>query len=138
MLNDLLGKPDDCAELKTGSKNISHELRKVITRAIKSSNQSRHQIAGLMSDLLDIEITKSMLDSWTADSKDMHRFPAEYVPALCLAIGNTAPLQLLCIATQGQFIKTEDQMRLELGQIQAARMQLAEREKAIKQSLRGE
>jgi hypothetical protein len=137
-LDALFGSPSDTVELATGSKNVSCELRKVITRAIKVSGKSRHQIAGTMSDLLDIEITKSMLDSWTADSKEGHRFPAAYLPAFCLATDNTATLELLCMATQGRYIKTEDQLRLELGQIQAARLQLQEREREIKQNLRRE
>ena len=36
-----------------------------------------------------------MLDSWTAESKEMHRFPAIFLPAFCEATGQDDPLKLL-------------------------------------------
>jgi len=78
-----------------GSFNISDKLRRAVCKAIANSGLSRPQIAGEMGHLLDVEITKSMIDSWTAESKEGHRFPAEYIPALCRACGDIGPLQLM-------------------------------------------
>jgi hypothetical protein len=43
---------------------------------------SRYQVAAKMSELLDVDITKTMLDSWTAESKEQHRFPALFFARL--------------------------------------------------------
>jgi hypothetical protein len=48
-----------------------------------------------MSELLNQEISKYMLDTWTAESKEYHRFPAEYLPAFCATVGSVEPLQVL-------------------------------------------
>ena len=48
-----------------------------------------------MSELIGSEITKMMLDSWTAESKEAHRFPAIFLPAICEATGQTEPLRML-------------------------------------------
>ena len=45
--------------------------------------------------MLDTDITKSMLDSWTAISKEEHRFPAIFVPAFCEAVGCHEPVKML-------------------------------------------
>ena len=91
-----------------------------------------------MSELLDRDITKAMLDAWTADSKDGWRFPAEYIPAFCIASEDTTLLDLLCNECSCLCIKTEDQLRLELGQIAAQEIALRERKKTLQNSLKGE
>ena len=48
-----------------------------------------------MSELTETDITKTMLDSWTAESKEGHRFPAIFLPAFCEATGCSEPLKLL-------------------------------------------
>ncbi len=83
---------------KTGSLNLRQRLREELKRAIRESDLSRWEIAGQMSDLLDCEISKYMLDAWTAESKEGHRFPAEYLPAFCRVTGSRGPLALLAEA----------------------------------------
>lgn len=84
--------PDEIIE---GQLNISEKLRQLIKRAISRSGLSRHQIAGEMSHLLGTEISKTTIDSWTAESKSGHRIPAEYLPAFCRVTGDREPLRLL-------------------------------------------
>lgn len=38
---------------------------------------------------------KTMLDSWTAESKEGHRMPAIFVPAFCEAVKYNEPLKIL-------------------------------------------
>ena len=71
------------------------ETFETINHAIKQSSLSRWEIAGAMSAFVGVEITKFMLDSWTAESKDGHRFPAIYVPAFCRAAEDTASVRML-------------------------------------------
>ena len=78
-----------------GSFNIDTTFREVISEALKRCPRSRWEVAGRMSELTGQEITKSMLDSWTAESKEGHRFPAIFLPAFCEATGCSEPLKLL-------------------------------------------
>lgn len=78
-----------------GSFNIDTTFRGAISEALKRCPRSRWEVAGRMSELTGQEITKSMLDSWTAESKDQHRFPAIFLPAFCEAAGCSDPLTLL-------------------------------------------
>ena len=75
--------------------NIDRDFREAISEALRRSPLSRYQVAARMSELTDTDITKTMLDSWTAESKDQHRFPAIFLPAFCEAVECNDPLQIL-------------------------------------------
>ena len=78
-----------------GSFDIDRQFREAISLALKNCPLSRWQVAACMSELTGCEITKAMLDSWTAESKEGHRFPAIYLPAFCEAVGCSDPLRML-------------------------------------------
>lgn len=78
-----------------GSFDIDRQFRELISQALKNCPLSRWQVAARMSELTGHEITKAMLDSWTAESKEAHRFPAIYLPAFCEAVGDSEPLRML-------------------------------------------
>lgn len=78
-----------------GSFNIDRQFREAISAALKQCPLSRYQVVARMSELTDTDITKTMLDSWTAESKEQHRFPAIFLPAFCEAVGCTEPLKMI-------------------------------------------
>jgi hypothetical protein len=78
-----------------GSFDIDRQLRGTVSEALKHCPLSRWQVAGRMSELTGYEITKAMLDSWTAESKEDHRFPAIFLPAFCEATGCIDPLKMM-------------------------------------------
>ena len=78
-----------------GSFDIDRRFREAISAALKQCQLSRWHVAARMSELTDMDITKTMLDSWTAESKENHRFPAIFLPAFCEAVGCAEPLKLL-------------------------------------------
>lgn len=78
-----------------GSMDIDRFFREAISEALKNCPLSRYQVAARMSELTGQEITKAMLDSWTAESKEGHRFPAIFLPAFCEAVGCSEPLKIL-------------------------------------------
>ncbi len=82
-------------QTREGEMDIANSLRVALIEAIKTCPLSRHQIAGEMSHLLGVEVTKTTIDAWTAESKDRHRVPAEYLPAFCRATGSSEPIRLL-------------------------------------------
>lgn len=78
-----------------GSMDIDRQFREAISDALKHCSLSRYQVAARMSELTGTEISKAMLDSWTAESKEGHRFPAIFLPAFCEATGCSEPLKFL-------------------------------------------
>jgi hypothetical protein len=78
-----------------GSFDVDRQFREIISAVLKNCPLSRYQVAARMSELLGQEITKAMLDSWTAESKEGHRFPAIFLPAFCEAVGQADPIRLL-------------------------------------------
>lgn len=97
-LFDLLTKAQQEPESelsREGVANVQDRLRLALCAAIKQSPLSRWEIAGQMSHLLGHEISKYSLDAWTAESKDGHRLPAEYLPAFCQVTGDRTPITIL-------------------------------------------
>lgn len=77
-----------------GSMRCVEELKAALNLALKKCPWSRYEVAGRISHLLNTQITKEMIDSWTADSKDRHT-PGNYLPAFCAATGDDGPLLVL-------------------------------------------
>ncbi len=80
---------------RAGSMDIDTALRCQISDELKKCPYSRYHVAARMSELTGTEITKSMLDSWTAESKEFHRFPAIFLPAFCVAVESPCLLNFL-------------------------------------------
>lgn len=71
--------------LLPGSMDDASLVRALVSDAIKLSGKSREQIAEQMSYLTGKEITARMLNCCTAESKELHRWPAEWDRAFCAA-----------------------------------------------------
>ncbi|TEB10653.1 hypothetical protein [Pelotomaculum propionicicum] len=115
-----------------GSFNISNQLRAELSEGLRKSGLSRYEVAGRMSELMDTEITKSQLDSWTAESKEYHRFPAEYLPAFCAATGHKEPLRIMARLVQCHLLESEEALLAELGRIDQAKRDLLKQEKVVR------
>lgn len=126
-LLDLLQRATDLRDEPSteGALCVQPRLSHAMTRAIKQSGLSRWEVAGKMSHLLGVEVTKAMLDSWTAESKEQHRPPAEYLPAFCAATGSREPLHILADAAGLFCLPGPDALRAEI-------QRLAEDERRVK------
>jgi hypothetical protein len=132
LLKDLRPKNNDFASF-----NIDLRLRDAISQAIKDCPHSRFQIAAKMSELLGVEITKSMIDSWTAESREgLYRFPACYLPAFCHVVGSLEPLRIMADLLGGYVIESRDALLTKLGKIKQEKKKLSEEEKAVENILR--
>lgn len=119
-------------DMNPGSMNISVQLRNELSEGLKFSMLSRHQVAARMSELTGVEITKSQLDSWTAESKEGHRFPAEYLPAFCHVTGYKKPLMMMARLVQCYLIESEEALLAELGKIDQVKKDIAQRERTVR------
>ena len=97
-----------------GTLNVKERLRCVLNSALKLSPLSRHQVAGEMSHLLGVEVTKTTIDSWTAESKEGNRIPAEYVPAFCKATDDYTALMIMEEASGRFSMPGPDALRSEI------------------------
>ena len=81
-----------------GRLDVGKRLRAALREALKRCPLSRWEVAGRMSLLVGREVSKHMLDAYTAETKEAHRFPAEWLPAFCEATGSAEPLRVLAEA----------------------------------------
>ncbi len=120
---------------KAGSFNIDTKIRALLSDALKRCPLSREVVAGKMSELLGVEITKSQLDSWTAESKENHRFPYAYAPAFCEATGNAEIFRVAAEMVGCYLLRGEDALLTELGRIQKQKEEISKKEKLIRNTL---
>lgn len=120
-----------------GSLDYATELRHVLSAALKSSPFSRYDIAARMSELTGQDISKPMLDAWTAESKTPWRFPFEYAAAFESACGTTALQELLGRKRGSRILVGEETLLAELGRVEQAKAQLAHRERELKKRIGG-
>jgi len=117
----------------SGSLDIDRLFRECVSEALKSCPLSRYQVAARMSELTGQDITKSMLDSWTAESKEQHRFPAIFLPAFCEATGSREPIRLLGQPIGAYVLPGPDVLRAEIKRIEddIARKQCEKKKRLI-------
>ena len=84
-----------------GSLDIDSEFRAAVSEDIKAAKDatgrelSRYEVAARMSELVGQEITASMLNNWTADAHEKHRFPCQFLPAFILSTGGRRAFEAL-------------------------------------------
>lgn len=122
--------------MEAGSMNISTRLREELSKGLRQCRCSRYEVAARMSEVTGCEISKSQLDSWTAESKESHRFPAEYLPAFCAVTGYKEPLRMMATLIQCYLLESEEALLSELGRIDQAKRDLSKKEKAIREFLK--
>jgi hypothetical protein len=98
-----------------GSLNDESVVRGVVTEAIRHSTKSREEIAEQMSGLSGDHITVRMLNSYTSEAAEQHRWPAQYTRAFCQVIGDWGLLR--CISERSGFhlINDDEVLLLDLG-----------------------
>lgn len=119
-----------------GKASIDAAIRAIITEALKRCPLSRYEVAAKMSVILGVSITKEQIDSWSAESKQKHRFPLVYVGAFCQAAGDFEIARYMAKLCGGYFIESKDALFLRLGRLEKRKEELASEEKIIRDMLR--
>jgi hypothetical protein len=86
---------DRAEELQPGDLDMALRLKSALTEAIKGCRHSRYEIAAKVSELTGKDLSKTMLDQYTAESKEAYHFPAEMLTAFCRVTGSTEPMAVL-------------------------------------------
>ncbi len=116
---------------------IDAQLRRWLSSAIKTSPLSRFAIAARLSELQGREISKFQLDSWTAESKDGYRLPAEFIPALCFILNDITGLKILVAPLGIKILENRDQLLLEYGKVKRWKSMIHVKEKQLLKRLQG-
>jgi len=117
--------------------DISAQLRRWLSTAIKNSPMSRYEIAARMSELLGKELSKFQLDSWTAESKEGYHLPAEYLPAAVAVLDDISGLRILAAPLGVKVLENKDLMWLEYGKLRRTEQQVRLRKKQLEKKLQG-
>ena len=127
MLEDIEEKKRQGPE--AGSLNMGSRVKECLSLALKSVAFKRWEIAGRMSDYMGIEVTESMLNAWSADSKEGHRFPLEYLAAFCWATGDYSLIELVAHGCGCHLTKGREVVLLKMAQLDDMERKI-QREKA--------
>jgi len=117
--------------------DIDAQLRRWLSTAIKASPLSRFAIAARLSELQGREISKFQLDSWTAESKDGYRLPAEFIPALCFILNDLGGLRIQAAPLGVKIMENRDLMFLEYGRLRRMESAIRMKKKQLEKRLRG-
>jgi hypothetical protein len=119
-----------------GTLNDDSMVRAIITNSIKRSSFSREAIAERMSELLGLSVTARMITSFTAESKELHRWPGAWDRAFCAAVDDDTLLKCRAEAAGYQLIRDEEIQLLELGRQYLRRKRAAEETDRLEACLR--
>ncbi len=130
-----------------GQMNIGMRLRHAISEAIRKSGKERIDICAEIYKLTGVEVSKSTLDNWSAESRDKScdsidlngnrrwGIPAEIVPAFCQVTGDWGVLFIQAEAGQFKALKGKDVVRARMGllkeEIAKKQRELKDLEKAL-------
>ena len=132
---DLFQVPQPTPPL-AGNVDLDVPLREALTDAIRHADGDRHDIAAEMSRLTGRDISRYMLDAYTADSRPDHNFPFRYAAAFEQATGSFALTNLLAKARGCRVLIGEDALLAELGRIEREEQGLKTQKAALRKFLR--
>lgn len=90
-------------------------IRRIASDCIRASAKGREQIVEEMSELAGSRISLRMLNGWTSDAEEQHRFPVQFARAFCYVVEDWSLLQCI-IERSGFLLITQDEASLlELG-----------------------
>lgn len=122
---------------RPGELDIDSAIRAAISASLKRSPKSRFEIAAQMSELVGQEISKFMLDAYSAESRETHKFPLQYLPAFVMATGDASILALLAEKCGCVALARSDMALLERGRIREEIERLEERERELSRTRGG-
>lgn len=89
------------ADARASLERVGYRLRLAVGAALAeagAAGRDRYDVATAMSRETGGDVTKNMVDRWAAPANEMHRLPAELLPALVSATGDRRPLELIAAA----------------------------------------
>lgn len=130
-----------------GSMNISMALRQSISNAIRKSGKDRVEICMDIYRLTGIEVSKSTLDGWSAESRCITSdcidtngnkrwgIPAEVLTAFCVSTGSWEPLHIVVESGQHKALKGKEVVHARIGLLKEEMARIAREQKELEKAL---
>jgi hypothetical protein len=118
-----------------GNLDLDIELRHALSDALKHADGDRYQIAAEMSRLTGRDISKHMLDAYTAESRCDHNFPFRYAAAFEVATGSFCLTNLIATARGCSVLVGDEALLAELGRVEQMETELRQQKAALKRYL---
>lgn len=127
---------DKLAAPEPGGLNISLRFTDALSQAMRKCKISRYQVAAQMSELTGDDISKTMLDAYTAQSKEYHRFPAIWLPAFKAATGSCEPLAILAEASNCHLLTGEEAIYAEIARLERKEEEIRRKKEFLKRHIK--
>lgn len=132
-LDELFELPQQVAAAPA-SMDYDKEIRHLLSSALKQTSKTRYEVCARMSELIGHEITISMLNAWTAESREAWRFPFAYATPFEIACG-TFCLTEFQARQRGCKVYAGDEVRqAEIGRLESQMEELNAKLKALKKA----
>jgi len=103
-------------EVRPGSiAGLDVELRQALSRSLKDQPLSRYEVAAKMSEMLGDDISKNMLDAYTAESRETHQISVVRLVAMILATRDYELLALVAEKVGCRLLVGEEALAAEMG-----------------------
>lgn len=119
-----------------GSLSFNRVIRRLLSDLLKQTPLSREEVAAHMSELTGDTITKNMLDSWTAESREGWRFPLEYLPAFEVAVETTGLVAWIASVRGGKILIGKEAIDAEIGKLERLKEEAGREIKRLKNTRR--
>jgi hypothetical protein len=118
-----------------GLHDLDGPLREALSDALKHSDQDRYGVAAEMSRLTARDISKHMLDAYTAESRTDHNFPFRYAAAFEVVTGSYCLTNLLAKTRGCKVLVGEEALLAEFGRIEQMEHELKQQKAVLKRYL---
>ncbi len=115
-----------------GLSGLDRVIASAVSQILKEDPRSRFEIAGGMSALLDDEVSKAMLDAYSAEARESHNVSLARFLALVAETQRFDVLDALCHRVGCRVVVGEEVLTVELGHIASQMERLRQREKALR------
>lgn len=112
-LLDILNAQD--AAQSPGAFDIETRLKEEASLALRKCRLSRYEVAAKMSEMLGEDLTKSMLDNRTAESKDNYPWPAKWLAPFAVITGHNEQIKLVNKLARLPMADSEKLLDMEIG-----------------------
>lgn len=123
------------ASLDSPTMDLKVAIARAMGDALRKCDGDRYEIAARISRTLGRDVSKGMLDAYTAPSKDTHIPNLAFCIAFDAATGQNELLNLYARLRGGRALMGEDALRAELGRLEVQYEELGKQRRAIKNYL---
>ncbi len=132
---DLFAVPQPAAPV-SGAMDYRTVMAHLLAEMLRESSRDRYAVAAEASRLAGKELSKYMLDAYTAESRETFNAPAWAIPALETACGSHRITSWLAGVRGGRLLIGREALNAELGRLERQRDEAGQQIRALRDQLR--